>query len=237
MARGEFGIRRGMARTGDYTFCWRGQSSGINSEWIKIDPTRNYELSGWFKTQGGTPVNMTFGLVMADAQERQIRHWNLFSVPGTRTELARPCRTGDRMLYLRDASGWKTGGVFAAAFGAEENKLTFQTAPLGIESVRQMDSQWVVALSSPCGLALSKGTAVVENRSGNHGIFVGAGWKTTGEWAEIKGVITPKQWWPGAAFARVVILPRRAADMTVLFDDLALREISETANGFFAAGR
>ncbi len=214
-----------MAHSGDYAFCWRGQSSEIKSGWIKIDPTRSYELSGWFKTQDGEQPNITLGIVMADEQERQIKHWNLFSVPGTRTELALPCRTGDRLLYLKDAAGWKTGAGFAAAFGVEENNLSFQVTPLGIESVRRMDDHWVVALKDSCGVDLPAGAAVVENRSGNHGIFVVLRRKVPDEWMELKGVITPKQWWPGAAFARVVVLPRRAADTTLLLDDLALREI------------
>jgi len=46
------------------------------------------------------------------------------------------------------------------------------------------------------------------------------------EWAEIKGRIGPKQWWPGTKYVSIFILPKRAGNIGALcIDDLSLRVV------------
>ncbi|MGI6088024.1 MAG: hypothetical protein ACOYCD_08825 [Kiritimatiellia bacterium] len=228
--RGEFGIQRGTGRTGEYAFCWRGQSSGMRSDWVAIDTNKTYALSGWFKANSGSFTGVTFGIVMADAQQRDMKSWNVFSVKGTSTELAAPCRAGDWALRIKDGKAWKTGAAFAAAFGAMENELTYDVTPLGIEAVRQDGDIWLVTLKKPCGLEMPVGAAVHQNQASNNGIF----WPSavnaviTDEWTELKGEIKAKDWWPGTAYARVVVaigpgIQRSQTSRMLLMDDFDLR--------------
>ncbi len=230
--RAEHGLRRGLGRTGDYAFYWRGQSQGIYSEWVAVDPKSTYQLSGYFKANSGVFHGITFGLVMADEQRRQIRPYHVCSISGTRTELAAPCQAGDRILRVRNAVNWRTGARFAAVFGVEENQLSFEVTPLGIDSVRQDGVVWVVALGKPCGWDKPAGTPVVQNRTGGGGIFMPGPPQIPDHWTEISGSIGPRQWWSGTAYARVVIVGpglRQAVNATnppvLLMDDFSLRKI------------
>ncbi|MBT3374018.1 MAG: hypothetical protein HN742_30455 [Lentisphaerae bacterium] len=223
LPRGEFGVRRGVARTGEYAFCWRGQSSTIRSELVPVDPRKSYHVSGSFKSAGQAQHSLLFGLTMFDARQRPIRSWNRFSIKGTRTELVTACAPDDTVLKIRDAGGWKPGRSFAAAFGVEENQLTFDVTPLGVDKVVQEADHWRVILKRACGLTFPAGTPVMENHAAGNGIFYGSD-AVLGEWTDIKGMIEPKQWWPGAAFARVVI-QAKCTDGTgpFLIDDISLK--------------
>ena len=229
MRRGEFGIRRGMGRTGDYAFCWRGQSPGIQSDWITIDTNKTYALSGWFKAESGAITGVTFGVMMADAQQREMKSWNIFSVNGTSTELAAPCRAGDRVLRIKDGKAWKAKSSFAVAFGVGENELTHDVTPLGIKNVGQDGDVWMVTLKNPCGLEMPTGTPVHQNQAGSNCIFLPGAVNAVipGEWTEFKGEIKAGDWWPGTAYARLVVIgPRLRRGQTaniLLMDDFDLR--------------
>ncbi len=234
LRQGEFGARAGAGRSGEYSFCWRGQSGGINSDWIPVDTNLAYELTGSFKTESNTFSGLVFGLIMADAERKIIRPFQVFSETGTLTELVAPCRNGDRILRLKDASAWKTGGLFAAAFGAGENQYTANVTECGVEEVRLDGDAWLVVLKNPCGFDLPAGTPVVENRSGNGGIFLPASVKAEigTNWVELKGRIGPQQWWPGTFYARAVITgpalrqaARKPQPPVLLLDDFCLRVV------------
>ncbi len=224
LRRGEFGVRRGAGRTGEYAFGWRGQSTQIASHWVEIVPSKAYELSGWFRSETGTVSGVVFGLMLADARQRLIRYWNVFSRPGTGTELAAPCRPGDRILRVRDGSAWKPGPSFAAALGVGENALTFDVTPLGIADVRREGADWQIVLKEPCGLERPAGTPVAQNTAGNNGVYL-PGIVVSNAWTEWKGRIEPRQWWPGTAFARVAVLGLRPDAGALQMDDFSLRAV------------
>jgi hypothetical protein len=193
-------------------------------------------LAGYFKTESNTFSGLVFGFVLADAEQNIIRPFHVFSEKGTRTELAAACRAGDRILRVKDASAWKTGGLFAAAFGADENEYTTDVTECGIEDVRPDGGEWLVGLNKPCGVDMPAGTSVVENRTGNGGIFLPESIKAKigTDWMELKGRIEPKQWWPGTAYAQVVIIGagfRQGAGKdnppTLLMDDFSLQTVEE----------
>ncbi len=232
-ARGEFGVQRGQGRSGEYAFCWRGQSDGIFSDWIEVDTNRSYELSAWFKA-GAVPFQgLIFGLIMADAQQRTIKRLNMSSIQNSHTELLRPCRPGDRDLYLKDASGWQTGASYSAAFGVGENNLTFDVTPPGIEKIARSGAGWLVTLKNACGMNFPAGTPVVENRAGGNGIFLPGTVNAviSNAWTELKGTIKSGDWWPGTAFARVVVIGpgiRRGQTAGILLmDDFDLRVLPD----------
>lgn len=226
--RGELGLQRGVGRSGEYAFRWTGQSSyGIHSDWVALDPEQTYKVSGYFRAETGVFTGLTFCVLMADAQKQAIKHYNVFSVKGSGTELAMPCRAGESILRLVNAAGWKTGKSYVAAFGVKENELTFDVTPPGINAIRQADSQWIVVLNKACGLDFPAGTPVAENRMGGGGIFLPDAINVTipDEWTELKGSVGPNQWWPGTTYARIAIigpgLRGGNANTILLMDDFA----------------
>ncbi len=224
LPHGVLGIRRGDGRTGDYAFDWHGQSKQILSDWVAVDPAKDYALSGWFRADTGSVSGLVFGLLLADARQRPILHWNVFSRPGTRTELAEPCRPGDRLLRVRDASAWAPGASFVAALGAEENTVTFDIVPRGVESIVNEGAVWRIALNTPCGLERPAGTPVVQNVAGNNGLFL-RGPEIPDRWTEWKGRIAARQWWPGTAYARVVVLGLRPGSGALRMDDFRFEQV------------
>ncbi|MGI6088300.1 MAG: hypothetical protein ACOYCD_10245 [Kiritimatiellia bacterium] len=230
---GEFGIRRGVGRSGEYAFCWRGQSSGIKSDWVAIDTNKSYKMSGWFKAAAGNVTGLIFGVVFADAQKRTIKWINFNSIKESQTQLIHPCRASDTTLRIQNGLKWQAGAIYAVGFGVEENQLVFDLTPPGIQEVRQEGDEWVVVLNQPCGFDKSAGTMVVENRSGNNGIFfpdtVNA--VISNEWTEFQGEIKPDRWWPGTAYARIVLtgpaLKYGKTEKMLLMDDFSFRQVCE----------
>ncbi len=192
-----------------------------------MDPAATYELSAHLRAAAGSLDGILLGLFLADARGREIKHWNVHALPGTRTELAAPCRPDDRVLRVRAASAWKPGSSFVAAFGAGENELTFDVTPPGIAAIRPDGAGWAVTLAQPCGIERPAGTPVAENMAGGNGLFFAVP-AATGDWTEVAATVGPRQWWPGTASARVVVLGsalRRGSDARVLLlDDLAFRK-------------
>lgn len=229
--RFEFGVRSFGARSGNYVFGWQGQSGGVYSEWVKIDPAKSYLLRGWFKAQSGKikenaaserQLKLLFGLAMADERQQPIKRHHIFSVPGTLTELIEGCASTDRCLRVRNASAWQTGAGFVAAFAKAENTLTFDVTPPGIDqSVREGES-WLVQLTNPCGIERERGAPLMENQLGNNAIFAHGLVPVADNWTEIAMVISSDQWWPGAAYAQVVALvPGEKSGF--LMDDVCLK--------------
>ena len=250
MRRGEIGVRRGVGHSGEYAFVGKGPD-WIHSDLIEIDREKTYELKGFFKAiaqgsqsgENGTDVSgvavakpedgvksnalsaVLFGVSMFDAQKREMMCWNVKSLQGTMTELTVALVAGNRTLKVKDASAWRPGPFFCAAFGKKENELNFDVTPPGIAEIKQEGESWKIVLKEPCRMAFPAGTTVVENSAGGNGIFL-PGAIANGNWTEIKGTLGPRQWWPGTKYVSIYIQPQRAGDGdagALLIDDLSLR--------------
>lgn len=229
MVVGEPGLRRGIGRSGEFAFCWRGQSSLIESDVITVDTGKVYELKGWFKIDGAPSGRVLYGLLPVHPESgRNLKGWNVFSLPGTQSELAEACVANDVVLKVKDASAWKEG-PYAAAFGKGENEPNFDVTAAGIVEVKPVGDCWQVKLQKPCGFAFPSGTSIVENRTdAGHWIAVTSVDVLAGEWMEIRLKVKPKQWWAGVFNARAVIVPqRKETAWNLCADDLSMREAPE----------
>lgn len=226
MSKGSTGIRKGTGHGGEYAFEWKGQSSQIKSDPVEVDTGKAYELKGFFKSEGEVKTSIIFGLVMLDAEKRKIMSWNRSSVKGTRTELVAPSSPDGNVLKVKDATAWKQGASYAVSFGKEENALNFDVSPLDVTSVQKEGDYWKIVLKKPCGMAFPAGTQVVENTAGNNGIFLDGAVNAVipGEWTELKGIVGPKQWWPGTKYISVTVIPKSDGNKGILLmDDISLK--------------
>lgn len=221
MMRGEPGVRRVAARTGEYVFAWRGQSAVVNSELVPVDVLQSYVLSGYFKGRDFAG-SVLFGVLMFDEQQRPIKRWNVLPDQQSLTELVAACNVGDKVLQVKDASRWQVGPFWVALFGFQENEPNFNVASHGIDAVRRDGDVWQIVLREPCRMAFPSGTPLVANRSGSHGIFVSGG--LTNEWMEMKTIIDAKRLFPGTKYVAVMIQFKSSAKNSglVLVDDLQL---------------
>lgn len=92
-------------------------------QWIEVDPSKSYELSGFFKVAAGSPpTDMTLGLRFYDAARREIGPLAASPIPSTLTELTADAHAGDRTLRIR-ATNWslRPPYIYGVAFNARED--------------------------------------------------------------------------------------------------------------------
>lgn len=219
--------------TGKYCFSVSGTSA--LSAPFPIDPDKAYRLSGWFRDEGDDG-KLLFGLVPYDAQKRRIWSWHITQDPKTRTLLAAPCNKNDRVLRVKDASGWQPGRSHCVAFEGDKELPNFNVTALGISRVSPGADAWEIELSKPCGLAFPSGTVVAQHRAGTNAIFAGAINADIPEtWAEFSGSIRGRanhvsstSWWPGTAYAAVMAIRQPySKNARLFFDDIAVRKMEE----------
>ncbi len=206
------------AHDGNHSFQVDGYVNVQAKPFIKVDPSKHYNLSGWFKSAGEKPSKIYFGFVPFDQNKKQIMPWHVNVVAGTDTTLAEACVKGDTVIKITDGSKWKALKHLAMAF---DTKADFSDLPnkqisaLGITAVQNKGDHWEITLAKPCKQDKDAGTSIRMHRSGGTYIYAGASNKIVpSEWTQyagkIKGSATKgiplKQFWPGTKFVRILIL-------------------------------
>ena len=209
------------ARTGGFAFRTDNPHVRFHSDMFPVDRDATYELIGAFKARP-RPCSLVFGLLLYDRERRPLRSLNVNSVKGTETALAEPCVKGDRILKVRDASSWASRQY--VAFEPENGVPNYNVTGM-IDGAYRSGEVWLIKLRQPCELAYPAKTRVVAHRAGTNGVFPCVV-EVPEHWTELRGEITPAMLkrWPGAAFARVAVMPKLLKDRSVEFfaDDLSL---------------
>ena len=209
------------AKTGNFAFRTDNPHINFRSDMFQIDRGATYELSGAFMVRP-QPRALVFGLLLYDKEERQLRSLNINSVKGTETALADPCVKGDKILRVKDASSWRPRQF--VAFEPENGVPNFKVTGM-IDGAYSVGKVWLIRLREPCGFECPVGTRIVAHRAGTNGIFPLVG-EIPEHWTEFRAEITPDMLkrWPGAAFARVAVMPKLPQDRSAEFfaDDLRL---------------
>jgi hypothetical protein len=82
-----------------------GGSTIFSSNYIKVDPTKRYRLSGCFKSVGvGGLSRVYFGYESWDKKFRQFICHMADHFVSTKTTLAQPLNTGDSIVYLNSVA-------------------------------------------------------------------------------------------------------------------------------------
>ncbi|QDU99047.1 S8 family serine peptidase [Lignipirellula cremea] len=87
-------------------------------DYIAVDSSQSYQLSGWAQSGDGnggaidSTARQYLGFASYDADGNLIEPLNVVKNHGaTDTSLARDLKPGDRYIYLNDATGWSNGGA------------------------------------------------------------------------------------------------------------------------------
>jgi len=97
-----------------------GRGQFFSKATLPVNPVKGYRLAGSFRVpEGVAPQSLYFGIVMYDETGEIIKPQWVFAVKDTLTRLTAPVKAGDRSIRIADASGWKTGAVYVAAFQAD----------------------------------------------------------------------------------------------------------------------
>ncbi len=218
-------------QSGKFAFCVKKPIYYLTSNLFPVNPAKSYELSGYFKANGGTPP-LVFGLFLYDKNKRRINQCNIRVLKNTETELSAPCKRGDKILRVKNASRWHKKGC-CAAFEPGKGLPSFRVTDR-ILNIRKADSDWIIELQKPCASSHPAGVKVAEHGIGGPcGIFPASG-SFTEKWNLKKKIITSAMLkrWPGTEYASVAILPKlpKNGKTKILFDDIICKELKDSQN-------
>ena len=110
---------------------------------VMIYPGRKYIISGETRSSSET---LDLNLYSLDGAGEGFSYAQTNWVPGSQTVLARPCKVGDLILSVKDASKWKKGAFFAAFNLSNGTAVGLSPA---IKDIRQNGNIWEVELRKP----------------------------------------------------------------------------------------
>ncbi len=229
------------AHAGKSCFIKAGPAFVLCDDFIAVDPDKTYLLSGWFKSATAEPSHLYFGYAPYDADKKPIFCENVSATPGTETTLAGACKKEDDILKIADGSKWRATPFAVVAFSVD-NSGQYKDLPnrnlstRGILSVDKKGEFWEIKLAKPCGKEYPAGTLIRQHVAGPGYIYNAAtNAVVPQEWKQysgrIKGIALSgaptAQWWPGAKFARVIVMPNygQAKDVSLLADDISMTTV------------
>ncbi len=226
------------SKTGGNCFELTGQSA-FASEFIPVDVTKKYKISGCVKNTGKEPCDFFLALAPFDKYKRPIKVEQIHIIYDSETVLAEACSAEDKILKVKDGSKWKSGGnLFLAACDVDDSgayaDLPHCTRTAGtVSSLQHKNGIWEVTLSGVCGKKFPAGTKVREHCYGDVYIYpvIIKGLKTGDGWKDFSGQVhdmakfgaVGEQFWPGTAFVKIGVL--RISGSRILFDDISFERM------------
>ena len=194
------GVAASFAHSGSYGFN-RTRAAGVNSlEFIPIDTSITYNLSGWFRSFGTAGLSrFYFGFIPYDLNRLQIspQHVNpVLSLGDTSTVLCTSITATDKIVYIKNATNWET--FYPArtlyynhvAFNADitsgnyndlpnrdlsnQNitlKLQFPNCPINTATCPNTAQCWSITFNTNVGKTYTEGTPIREHKSGSNYMY------------------------------------------------------------------
>ncbi|MBM4045063.1 MAG: hypothetical protein FJ279_08115 [Planctomycetes bacterium] len=236
------------AHSGKHCFSVTGAVQVMSKEFIPIDTSKTYVVTGWFKSAGKAPSQIYLGVAPFDEKKESIYPYHVFRIAGTETTLADACKPEDTVLKIANGAKWNTEPYTCVAFDVDDSgqlkdlpnrNLSNANVPgIGVEKVENKGGHWAVQLKGKCGRAYPAGTKVREHVSGATYMYSAAARKPVPmAWTEFKGQIKgvakgdlpADQWWPGTKYAKLLILANfeQGAEFSLLADDLTLTAVEK----------
>ncbi|KKR04691.1 MAG: hypothetical protein UT30_C0004G0004 [Candidatus Uhrbacteria bacterium GW2011_GWF2_39_13] len=211
--------------------------SACGSEFIPVYPDKKYKISGWFKRSvDGGKMSLYLGLISFDLNKVLIASKYVNTVAASETELAVPCKAGDIVIQVKDASKWKIKTKYNFIAFATDNSGTYRDLPNSnitpVISAEKQDNSWKITLSEPCGKAYPENTPVRLHHDGsNYTMSAVAPSFTAYDWekysTEINAIAksgTPgNQFCPGTKYVKVAILATGRG--ITYFDNFSFEEV------------
>ncbi len=118
---------------------------------VMVYPGKKYRIAGETRSADG---ELRLCMYSLDSAGKGLSYARSCWIPGSETVLARPCKAGDSILFVKDASRWKKGN-FAAAFNLS-SPPALNTSP-AIKEIRQCEKDWEIELHKPVTEAYPEG--------------------------------------------------------------------------------
>jgi hypothetical protein len=192
-----------------------------NIDKIPIDNQAKYTLSAEFKSGNGNKNRVYFGLLMFDANKKTICPGSVTIEPGSETALAAPCKKGDTVIQVKDASKWQDvlkKRRLIVAFNADDSgkykDLPNTKLSSKIVKLEKKKDFWTAILAKPLDFDVPKKTVVRAHYDCSHYMYIIAFCKNLKKWTKYSGVVRPagshgspgRRFWKGARFVQVLIL-------------------------------
>ena len=236
------GIRSSNCNTGSYCFYRNGVNDNVQSEeFIEIDLAKTYTLSGQFKSTGlGGQSLLYLGYVPFDENKVQIKSEHVYTRLGTETELYEDIISKDKIIKIKDGTGWWVYAHDRVAFNVDDsgqyNDLpNRELSNKDIIRVQNMDPlpYWEVEFATEVGLDSDADTKIREHTSAGTYIYDGANEEyVPTSWMGYSGVTfreslrntDPGKWWRGTKYAKILMLLNlnQGASYSLDVDDISM---------------
>jgi hypothetical protein len=230
-----------LVRSGKSCYFVNGQKQIYGKQFIPVDPTKAYELSGWMKSTGDVSSKAYLGVIPFDAQKRQISIESVYNVPKTETVLAADVAKGAKQIKIKDGKNWKKGRVYCIAFKTKKDLSDLPNRNLSRTNVTALEKAGdvtVVTFATPLNKAYKAGTPVREHRAGATFIYTACAGKTVPEiWTKFSGKISGEQksgntpsnrFRVSTKFVKIVMLANYGTPKGRLaIDDLEFKEVAK----------
>lgn len=218
-------------------------TNALSNDFIPIDKTKKYQISGSFKNPLGEDVTLLFGVVPFDKNKKMIDVISVSAIEGTDTVLAEDCSPEDKIIRVKNASAWKVGDTSGTTYIVFETNPEFRDLPNNnyslsdIESITQKGDIWEIKLKEACGRDYQEGTSVRQHYAGNTFLYtVIEKIIPNSEWKTVAGIINPsisritppfntERLRHGTAFIKIAILG--VPSNKLIFKDIEFAEKSE----------
>jgi len=222
-------------------FSVAGSKMILTRNFIEIDPSKSYRLSGAFKSAGSGANVVMVGLRLYNADKKEISATSVSAIPDSGTTLIAGAGAGATQLKVRDAASWENAfqnrrlviALSVDAGGEYRDLPNFQTRR--VVDLRKSDDGWEVSLEKPLDVSYPEGTAVRAHLMSGHFLYAFNFNKQLAGWTNYQGVIKPvlksgaigSSFWPGTKYAKVIILANwgQSERETLLFGNISLEEI------------
>ena len=202
-----------------------------SAEFIKINPECGYKFSG--KLIGNDGGKAAVGLSFYDIAKRKIYPSQVNAVVNTETELLKAVKKGDTAFIVKDASKWrKPASAPIVAFNVKKDcsDLPNSNVLYYIKSIKKVDNGYEITMSRPVQRAYAAGVLVRQHHDGGWNNLGIAPQNITPTGTTLKGeakrALNSGLWnrvWPGAAYAKIYIIPTAK----VKLQDLILEEVDK----------
>ncbi len=249
------GVKTSGCNNGNYCFYKSGSTNVGSEEFIEIDYSKTYSLSGQFKSTGiDDKSKLFFGYVPFDENYEIILPQEVYPVtdPNTETILYESVSPGDTTILIGDGTNWNVIGSKYVAFDIDDsgsyNDLPNRHLSSKITDVVDRGGYWEVALEALANENFPVGTKIREHAGAGAYMYEGASNVLVPSlWTEYNGSTTGEhifgidygKWWRGTKYAKIVFLLnfQQMGDYSLDLDDISITSTPVTYSNHWVPGQ
>ncbi|MBO4649412.1 MAG: hypothetical protein J5806_14785 [Lentisphaeria bacterium] len=201
------------------------QTAVLSKKRFAVDPDAEYLFTLKMKNLSGKSYPVYIGAAAAGISARQV-----YSLPGTETELIQEVKKGDLNIRVKNVSGWKPNGF--VAFNADRSGSDKPNRMLAaVKSI----GEGTITLKQGAPCAAKAGTLVREHCDGPTYNWAGAVFAQAGKEVSFSGKLkgiadgqpTAGFFWPGTRQFQLIVIPMGAvsAEKPLVFSEIKLERI------------